>query len=132
MRGHNLGRVILQGSAELDTHVPGLVQGHGRERVVWAPCAGHFRGLVAIGEHVETGQSVAAVDGTPVLAHISGILRGLLHDDLHVREGQKVGDVDPRGVREHCFTISDKALAIAGGVLEAILCLRHSPEGSIG
>jgi len=132
MRGHNLGRVILQGSAELDTHVPGLVQGYGRERVVWAPCAGHFRGLVAIGEHLKTGQCVAKVAGTPVLAPISGILRGLLHDDLRVREGQKVGDVDPGGVREHCFTISDKALAIAGGVLEAILYLRHSPEGSIG
>jgi xanthine dehydrogenase accessory factor len=132
MRGHNLGRVILQGSAEPDTHVPGLVQGHGRERVVWAPCAGHFRGLVAIGEQVRAGQSVAEVDGTPVLAGISGILRGLLHDGLPVRAGQKVGDVDPRGVREHCFTISDKARAIGGGVLEAILYLRHPPAGPIG
>jgi xanthine dehydrogenase accessory factor len=32
-----------------------------------------------------------------------------------------MGDIDPRGNRELCFTISEKALAIAGGVLEGIL-----------
>jgi xanthine dehydrogenase accessory factor len=37
----------------------------------------------------------------------------------------KVGDVDPRARREHCFTVSDKSRAIAGGVLEAILMLAH-------
>nr|MBC7243745.1 EF2563 family selenium-dependent molybdenum hydroxylase system protein [Chloroflexota bacterium] len=124
-RGHNLGRVILQGSAEPDTHIPGLVQGYGRERVLWAPCAGTFHGLLRIGDQVEAGQTVAYVAEQPVLASISGVLRGLLHNGLSVHEGQKVGDIDPRGTVEHCFTISDKALAISGGVLEAILYLRR-------
>lgn len=122
-RGHNLGRVILRGSAEADTHIPGLVQGYGRERVLWAPCAGLFHGLLHIGERVEAGQAVAYVADQPVLASISGVLRGILHDNVPVREGQKVGDVDPRGVAEYCFTISDKSRAIGGGVLEAILYL---------
>lgn len=124
-RGHNLGRVILHGSAEPDTHVPGLVQGYGRERVLWAPCAGPFQGHAHIGERVETGQVIAQVAAQPVQASIAGILRGLLHDGLIVHEGQKVGDIDPRGMVEHCFTISDKARAIGGGVLEAILYLRR-------
>ncbi|MFQ5694004.1 MAG: molybdenum hydroxylase, partial [Nitrospinota bacterium] len=59
--------------------------------------------------------------GQPVVAPIGGILRGLLRDGLTVTEGFKVGDVDPRCRREHCFTISDKARAIGGGVLEALL-----------
>ena len=124
-RGHNLGRMILQGSAEADTHIPGLVQGYGRERVLWAPRAGLFHGLLHIGEFVEAGQAVAHVEEQPVLASISGVLRGILHDNVLVREGQKVGDIDPRGIVEYCFTISDKSRAIGGGVLEAILYLLH-------
>jgi len=71
---------------------------------------------------------VARAGDQPVLAPISGVLRGLLADGLLVKEGMKVGDVDPRGVREHCFTISDKARAIGGGVLEAILYLLREGE----
>ena len=126
-RGHNLGRVLLQGSAEPDSHVPGQVQGFGRERVLWAPCAGTFRGLQHIGERVEPGQVVAEVTAQPIRAGIAGVLRGILHDSLQVHDGQKVGDIDPRGIVEHCFTISDKARAVGGGVLEAILHLQpHS------
>lgn len=124
-RGHNLGRVILRGSAQPDTHIPGLVQGYGRGRVLWAPAAGPFRGTLQIGCHVEAGQVVAMIGKHPVKSAISGVLRGILHDGLSVQEGQKVGDVDPRSVVEHCFTISDKARAIGGAVLEALLCLRH-------
>ncbi|MGQ9494088.1 MAG: selenium-dependent molybdenum cofactor biosynthesis protein YqeB [Anaerolineae bacterium] len=124
-RGHNLGRMILQGSAEADTHIPGLVQGYGRERVLWAPRTGLFHGLLHIGEFVEAGQAVAHVEEQPVLASIPGVLRGILHDNVLVREGQKVGDIDPRGIVEYCFTISDKSRAIGGGVLEAILYLLH-------
>jgi xanthine dehydrogenase accessory factor len=124
-RGHNLGRVILHGSAQPDTSVPGLVRGYGRERVLWAPADGPFRGLQPIGSHVEKDQIVAMAGEEPVKPSISGVLRGILHDDLWVEEGQKVGDVDPRSIVEHCFTISDKARAIGGGVLEAILYLRH-------
>jgi len=125
MRGHHLGRVILHGSAQPHTHVPGLVKGYGRERVLWAPCAGRFQSDACIGENIEAGQAVAWVAGQPARAGISGVLRGILYDGLLVHPGQKVGDVDPRGIREYCFTISDKARAIGGSVLEAIFCLKR-------
>ena len=63
------------------------------------------------------------VNGQPVTAQIGGVLRGLMHDGLAVSPGMKVGDVDPRAEREHCFTISDKSLAVGGGVLEALMML---------
>jgi xanthine dehydrogenase accessory factor len=124
-RGHYLGRVILEGSAAPDTGVPGAVMGYSVERVVRAPCSGVFRGERQIGDEVREGEVVGHVDGAPVVAGITGVLRGLLADGLTVRKGLKIGDVDPRGVKEHCFTISDKALAIGGGVLEAIFYLRR-------
>src|SRR5437660_1574935 len=129
-RGHNLGRVYLQGSAEPNTGVPGTIGGYAGERLLRAPCAGMLYGVRQIGDHVEAGETVAVVremeaisEGTPVIAAISGILRGLVRDGLAVSAGMKVGDIDPRAVREHCFTISDKSRAIAGGVLEAMLYL---------
>jgi len=128
-RGHYLGRVILAGLAEPDTGVPGPVQGHARDRVLWSPCYGRFGTVLSIGDRVTRGQQVASVSGIGIVAHIQGVVRGLAHDGLVVQEGQKVGDIDPRGVREYCFTISDKARAVAGGVLEAILFLqRHPPK----
>ena len=123
MRGHHLGRVLTQGRALPNTGVPGAILGYTEERVLRAPREGRFHGLLSIGDRVEAGQVVAEVAGDPVSAGVSGVLRGLLYDGLPVRRGQKVGDVDPRGVRENCFTISDKARAIGGGVLEAILWL---------
>ena len=122
-RGHYLGRVILSGSAEPHTGVPGTTAGFAIERVLRAPCEGIFKGERRIGDPVGAGEVVASVAGEPVVAKISGVLRGLLADGLSVKAGAKVGDVDPRGVREHCFTISDKARSIGGGVLEAILYL---------
>lgn len=122
-RGHHLGRVILSGSAEPHTGVPAPTAGYTHERVLHAPCEGTFTGKRRIGDPVEAGEVVASVAGEPVVAKIPGVLRGLLADGLLVKAGMKVGDVDPRGVREHCFTISDKARAIGGGVLEAILYL---------
>jgi xanthine dehydrogenase accessory factor len=125
-RGHNLGRVILSGSAEPNTGVPAPVMGYTTERVLRAPCDGVFVGERRIGEMVEAGEVVARIGEEPVKARIRGVLRGLLADGIEVREGMKVGDIDPRGVREHCFTISDKARAVGGGVLEAILFLLRS------
>jgi xanthine dehydrogenase accessory factor len=122
-RGHDLGRIISEGQAAPDTGIPGPVMGYASERVVRAPGEGVFRGVKAIGDKVEAGDVVARAGDQPVLAPISGVLRGLLADGLVVKEGMKVGDVDPRGVRGHCFTISDKARAIGGSVLEAILYL---------
>lgn len=126
-RGHNLGRVYLQGSAEPNTGIPGTIGGYASERLLRAPCTGRLYGVRQIGDQVQAGEVVAIVKSnegdTPISAAISGILRGLVHDDLVVSTGMKVGDIDPRAVREHCFTISDKSRAIGGGVLEAVLYL---------
>jgi xanthine dehydrogenase accessory factor len=128
-RGHNLGRVYLEGCAEPDTGVPGTIGGYASERLLRAPCAGRLYGVRQIGDHVEAGETVAVVqsdDGTtPITATISGMLRGLVRDGLVVNPGMKIGDIDPRSVREHCFTISDKSRAVAGGVLEAIMYLMN-------
>jgi xanthine dehydrogenase accessory factor len=127
-RGHNLGRVLWQGRAEPDTGVPGAVKGQTAERVLRAPADGSVQSIAQIGDLVTGGQLVATVGGEPVRAPFDGVLRGLLHDGVPVSAGHKIGDVDPRGVRRHCFTISDKALAVGGGVVEAILSapqIRH-------
>ncbi len=120
-RGHSLGKVILQGEAEPDTGIPGEIAGVSAERVFCAPRAGQFSSNKKIGDYVQAGEVVAFVDGAPVKALVSGVIRGLLRDGTEVHKGVKAGDVDPRGVKEYCYTISDKARAIAGGVLEAIL-----------
>ncbi len=122
-RGHDLGRVILHGSAEADTGTPGLVGGRGRERVLRAPVSGVARPLRAIGDVVEPGEPVLSVEGVEVHAAIGGVVRGVIRQGFEVVAGFKVADVDPRCVRENCFTVSDKARAIAGGVLEAVLML---------
>jgi xanthine dehydrogenase accessory factor len=122
-RGHYLGRMLLEGSAAPNTGIPGEVMGYTRERVLRAPQAGVIRAKKQIGDEIRAGDAAALVDGSPVVAQIGGVIRGLLADGLTVTEGMKVGDVDPRGIRDHCFTISDKALAIGGGVLEAVLYL---------
>jgi xanthine dehydrogenase accessory factor len=126
-RGHNLGRVYLQGCAEPNTGVPGTIGGYGIERILRAPCAGTLYGLRQIGDQVQEGETVAVVNADdssmPITAAISGILRGLVRDGLPVSSGMKVGDIDPRAIREHCFTISDKSRAVGGGVLEAIMYL---------
>ena len=123
-RGHYLGRLITKGSALPNTGVPGDIGGYTRERILRAPCQGIFTGVARIGDEVLAGDTVAYVENQPVKATITGILRGLLHDQLMVQEGMKIGDIDPRCILEHCFSISDKARAIGGGVLEAILFYR--------
>ena len=124
-RGHNLGRVYLEGYAEPNTGVPGTIGGYAGERLLRAPCAGRLYGVHQIGDQIREGDVVAVVKSgevtAPVTAAIPGILRGLVRDELAVSTGMKVGDLDPRAIREHCFTISDKSRAIGGGVLEAIL-----------
>jgi xanthine dehydrogenase accessory factor len=120
-RGHNLGRVISQGQAEANTGSPGMMKGHTAGRVLRAPVAGHVIPAAAIGDFIKQGQLIATVAGQEILAPFDGVLRGLVHPEVRVSAGLKIGDLDPRGIVEHCFTISDKSLAIGGGVLEAIL-----------
>ncbi len=123
-RGHNLGRVIEQGSAEADTGVPGDIGGKSAERLLRAPVAGVVLALAAIGEWVAEGQVVARVGVQPVTARTAGVLRGMIRSGAQVPAGTKIGDVDPRAEVSHCYQVSDKSLAIAGGVLEAILSFR--------
>lgn len=120
-RGHYLGCVIWQGAAEPDTGRPGRVQGHVSDRVLRAPANGFVTPRAAIGDDLTAGEVIAAVGDRPVNAPFDGVLRGLIHPSVPVHPGMKIGDVDPRGERQHCFTISEKALAIGGGVVEAIL-----------
>lgn len=119
-RGHNLGRVIYKGTAEPYTGMPGLTAGFGRERVLRSPHEGSVRHVKSIGDEVNAGDTVLYVDATPVRAAISGIVRGLIRE-IDVGGDEKVGDVEPRDGISCLRTISDKARAIAGGVLEAVM-----------
>jgi len=123
-RGHNLGRVILKGCAEPNTGIPEAVLGYGEERVLRAPCDGKVRHVLAIGDTVRVGATVCYVRDAEVKAALNGVVRGLILDGITVKKGLKIGDIDPRGRKENCYTISDKARAIGGGVLEAILSMR--------
>ena len=117
MRGHFLGRVYWQGSAQDDT---GLPEGDAR-RVLRAPVDGVLTGYANIGDHVETGQTIAEIGGVQICAPFGGVLRGLIRPGISVHKGVKIGDIDQRNLRQYCFTVSEKALAVGGGVLEAIL-----------
>ncbi|HLI29357.1 MAG TPA: selenium-dependent molybdenum cofactor biosynthesis protein YqeB [Chloroflexota bacterium] len=128
-RGHHLGRVLYAGAALPDTGVPGNIGGYTRERVLRAPRAGRLERPAAIGTRVAPGDIVAWVEGAPVRSAIAGTLRGLVREGVWVSAGMKVGDVDPRCERDHCFTVSDKSLAVGGGALEAVFHLvrAHCP-----
>lgn len=122
-RGHNLGRVIWRGQSEPDTGTPGRIAGRQAERVIRAPVDGIITPVADIGDVLEEGDLIACVgdEQAEVRAAFRGVLRGILHQRVRVAAGVKIGDLDPRAIPEYCFTISDKALAIGGGVLEAVL-----------
>ena len=123
MRGHTLGRVIYRGSALPNTNIPGLIGGYAGERVLRAPADGIFTRLLDIGAEVKAGDIAGTVGGEPMRCTIDGVLRGILPSGTPVHKGMKSGDVDPRCQPEYCTTASDKALAVGGGALEAILHL---------
>lgn len=120
-RGHRLGRVIWRGAAEPNTGTPGIVAGKGRERVLRAPVAGTVSWQVTIGNRVRAEEIMGDVAGHAIAAPFDGVVRGLIAPGTIVPVGLKIGDVDPRDDVSAAFTISDKALAIGGGVLEAVL-----------
>lgn len=120
-RGHNLGRIITLGSAEPNTGIPAPIDGIAAERVLRAPAEGEFQSSCRIGDYVNKGACVGRVAATEVAGRIGGVLRGLIRPGTWVTAGLKIGDIDPRGDVTACFTISDKARAIAGSVLEAVL-----------
>ncbi|MBI5867075.1 MAG: EF2563 family selenium-dependent molybdenum hydroxylase system protein [candidate division Zixibacteria bacterium] len=120
-RGSNLGRCIWSGSAEANTGLPGEVGGETVKRVLRAPVAGIVHQARDIGDILRAGEVVAYVDGSEVRSQLDGIVRGMLRDQTPVDQGVKIGDIDPRADIELCRRISDKALAIGGGVLEAVM-----------
>ncbi len=127
-RGHNLGRSIWEGTAETDTDTPGALPSldEAAMRVLRAPVAGRFQALARIGDRVPSGEPVGTIlqssgKEMTLLAPFTGVLRGLIHERVPLHPGLKIGDLDPRSNPQHAFQISDKALAVGGGVLEAIL-----------
>lgn len=120
-RGHDLGRLIDQGMTEPDTGTPGNIAGEAEHRVIRAPSDGILEADCVIGTPVIRGQAIGRVGNDEVLAGLSGVLRGLIRPGIGVHRGLKIGDVDPRAIQAYCTTISDKARAIGGSVLEAIL-----------
>ena len=129
-RGHDLGRIIERGRAAANTGVPGDIAGHTNDRVLRAPAAGEFRTERGIGDLVRRNDLIGEVAGHPVTAPLDGVLRGLIRPGTAVARGLKLGDIDPRGRREYCDTISDKARAIAGAALEGVM--RHVNAASAG
>lgn len=127
-RGHYLGRTYYYGKAANNTGIPGIIGGYGEERVMRAPCDGIFRSVKSIGDVVIKNEVVAYVGNIPMMARIPGLIRGLLPDGFKVIKGMKSGDVDPRNEPDFCDCVSDKALAIAGGVLEALLHFNVFPD----
>lgn len=127
-RGHDLGRVILSGFAAPDSGTPGEIGGKSGERVMKSPVAGVVEEVATIGTLVKAGDPVIAVRGSgglvAVTSSIDGVVRGVIRPGLEVPAGMKIADVDPRARVESCATVSDKARAVAGAVLEAILLLQ--------
>lgn len=121
MRGPRLGRVIWKGEAAANTGVPGTLGGRSAERVLRADTAGTVGWDVEIGDLVRVGQRLGSAGGEAIVANIDGVMRGLIASGRVIEPGSKIGDIDPRGDRTACFEISDKALAVGGGVVEAVL-----------
>ena len=125
-RGHHLGRVLWQGTAAPNTGIPGVIGGYGKERVIHSPAEGVLRNVCKITDTIKRGETIAVIEtengNVSVSATIDGLLRGLIRDGYPVTRGFKIADIDPRTEEyQNCFTISDKARCIAGGVLEAVL-----------
>ena len=128
MRGHRLGRVIWDGPAATNTGVPGEIGGASADRVLRAARGGSLRWDVTFGDVVRAGQVLGWIDDEVVSAQIAGTIRGLLLPGP-VTAGLKIGDIDPRFDPAAIDQISDKALSIGGGVLEAVLVwLGATPE----
>lgn len=125
MRGHNLGKVIYNGPAMENTGIPSNVLGYGEERVIRASSDGIINNIANIGDKVDVGTPLCSIEDTAVEAKIKGVIRGLIKEGIYVYKGQKIGDIDPRGIEEYVYTISDKARAIGGGVLEAIMYMKR-------
>lgn len=123
MRGHDLGRIIREGSAHADTGIPGEIAGRSADRVLRAPDTGRVTLLKHVGDLVTEGEPIMRVGALPVLAPFSGCLRGAISDQVAVTRGMKIGDVDPRGRSGLASSVSDKAHAVGRAALEVALAI---------
>ena len=64
---------------------------------------------------------LSRIGGEPIRAPLGGMVRGLIDPARPATPGLKIADIDPRADPAACFQISDKALSVGGGVLEAVL-----------
>ncbi len=121
LRGHNMGRVFWEGSAAADTGLPGSIVSYKVDRVLRAPANGFLEPHAEIGQRLKKGDLIATVSSAEIRALFDGVLRGLIHPSVELTRGMKIGDLDPRDDPSFCYRVSDKALAVGGGVLEALL-----------
>ena len=128
-RGHHLGRIFTSHHAEPNTGIPGIIGGFTEERVLRAPADGTFIARKSIGDALKKDEIIGSVEGEDVRSKIDGILRGLIRSRSRVSKGLKIGDIDPRGDAGYCYTISEKARAIGGSVLEAIMRVYNVAPG---
>ncbi len=119
-RGPDLGKAIWRGKPEADTGRPAMVNGVDYERVCYATCSGYVSHKVQICDTVKKGELIAEVGDQPVLARIDGVLRGLIRENVWVKQGIKIADIDPRGEKELCYKISDKAIIIGYSVSQVL------------
>ncbi len=125
-RGHNLGRIIFEGFAAENTGIPGIIKGYGKERVIHAPASGKLKIVHDIGSIVQKDEIIAYIDSVPVYASLTGLIRGMIREGSIVEKGLKISDIDPREEElKNCYTISDKARTISGGVAEALFYLMN-------
>ncbi|SUW09478.1 putative synthase [Brachyspira pilosicoli] len=128
MRGHNLGRIYLEGEAIPNTGIPGNIGGKEAERVIHASSDGIIENIKNIGDFVREKEVIAYINNDnkkiEVIAPFEGLLRGIIRDGFKVRNGLKIADIDPRKSEyDNCFTISDKARNLGGAVLTAMMYL---------
>ena len=126
-RGHDLGRVMDEGSATADTGLPGSIRGISLDRVIRAPVTGVFLSPRRISDPIKVNEIIGSIGSDNIVARIEGVIRGLIRPGTGVSEGMKIGDIDPRGCRDYCFSVSDKSRAIGGAALEAILAASRFP-----
>jgi xanthine dehydrogenase accessory factor len=108
-----------------------LVEGKGSERVIRSPADGIVSWNYDIGQQVREGTIIGSIGNNVMKAPFDGLIRGLISPGTAVRTGLKIGDIDPRNDAAACFTISDKALSVGGGVLEAILSWINRQQVSV-
>ena len=116
-RSHTLGRVYWSGVTQPDSGQP---DGDPR-RVLRAAAAGILVAHAAIGDTLKEGQLVAEIGDQKITSPFDGVLRGIIRPGIEVSEGMKIGDIDPRSDVSACWLVSDKALSVGGGVLEAVM-----------